>query len=167
MDVAKSGRTTGLTCSSINAVALTVKVDYYKDCAETQPYTTKTFENQIGIGGTHFTDSGDSGALVLDASNAQAVGLYFAGGTDGDGNGLSVVNPIGDVLHELSTETGSPLSLVGTNTRAFDCVPALRSRGADGAAVCGACGARSSAGDCRGRCGYAARQWNFGNGGGA
>jgi hypothetical protein len=116
MDVAKSGRTTGLTCSNVDAVALTVKVDYYKDCAETQPYTTKTFQNQIGINGTHFTDSGDSGALVLDASNAQAVGLYFAGGTDGDGNGLSVVNPIGDVLHELSTQAGSPLSLVGTNT---------------------------------------------------
>jgi hypothetical protein len=115
MNVAKSGRTTGLTCSNVDAVALTVKVDYYKDCAETQPYTTKTFENQIGIGGTHFTDSGDSGALVLDASNAQAVGLYFAGGTDGDGNGLSVVNPMGDVLRELSTETGSTLSLVGTN----------------------------------------------------
>ena len=30
--------------------------------------------------------------------------------------GLSVVNPIGDVLRELSTETGSQLSLVGTNT---------------------------------------------------
>jgi hypothetical protein len=116
MNVAKSGRTTGLTCSSVDAVALTVKVDYYKDCAETQPYYTKTFRDQIGIGGTHFTDSGDSGALVLDASNAQAVGLYFAGGTDGDGNGLSVVNPIGDVLHELSTEAGSQLSLVGTNT---------------------------------------------------
>lgn len=116
MDVAKSGRTTGLTCSSIDAVALTVKVDYYKDCAETQPYYTKTYENQIGIGGTHFTDSGDSGALVLDASNAAAVGLYFAGGTDGDGNGLSVVNPIGDVLHELSTQAGSQMSLVGTST---------------------------------------------------
>lgn len=116
MNVVKSGRTTGLTCSNVDAVALTVKVDYYKDCAETQPYTTKTFENQIGIGGTHFTDSGDSGALVLDASNAQAVGLYFAGGTDGDGNGLSVVNPIGDVLRELGTEAGSQLNLVGTNT---------------------------------------------------
>ncbi|HEY1498467.1 MAG TPA: hypothetical protein VGF88_02715 [Acidobacteriaceae bacterium] len=115
MNVAKSGRTTGLTCSTIDAVALTVKVDYYKDCAETQPYYTKTFTDQIGIGGTHFTDSGDSGALVLDAGNAQAVGLYFAGGTDGDGNGLSVVNPIGDVLHALSTESGSQLSLVGTN----------------------------------------------------
>jgi hypothetical protein len=116
MNVVKSGRTTGLTCSNVDAVALTVKVNYYKDCAETQPYTTKTFENQIGIGGTHFTDSGDSGALVLDANNAQAVGLYFAGGTDGDGNGLSVVNPIGDVLRELGTETGSSLSVVGTNT---------------------------------------------------
>jgi len=116
MDVAKSGRTTGLTCSNVDAVALTVKVDYYKDCAETQPYYTKTYSNQIGIGGTHFTDSGDSGALVVDASNAEAIGLYFAGGTDGDGNGLSVVNPIGDVLSELGSETGSQLSLVGTST---------------------------------------------------
>jgi hypothetical protein len=116
MEVAKSGRTTGVTCSSIEAVALTVKVDYYKDCAETQPYSTKTFTNQIGIGGAHFTDSGDSGALVLDASNAEAVGLYFAGGTDGDGHGFSVANPIGDVLHELGTQAGSQLNLVGTNT---------------------------------------------------
>lgn len=114
MNVAKSGRTTGLTCSSIDAVDLTVKVDYYKDCAETQPYTTKTYTNQIGIGGAHFTDSGDSGALVLDASNSEAIGLYFAGGTDGDGHGLSVANPISDVLNELGTQVGSSLSLVGT-----------------------------------------------------
>jgi hypothetical protein len=116
MDVAKSGRTTGLTCSSIEAVALTVKVDYYKDCAETQPWTTKIFSNQIGIGGVHFTDSGDSGSLVVDASNSEAVGLYFAGGTDGDGHGLSIANPIGDVLNELGNETGSKLSIVGTST---------------------------------------------------
>lgn len=116
MSVVKSGRTTGLTCSSIDAVSLTVKVDYYKDCAETQPYTTKIFTNQIGIGGAHFTDSGDSGALVLDASNAEPIGLYFAGGTDGDGHGLSLANPIGDVLHELGAQAGSRLSIVGTTT---------------------------------------------------
>jgi hypothetical protein len=116
MDVAKSGRTTGLTCSNIDAVALTVKIDYYKDCAETEPYTTKTYTNQIGISGSHFTDSGDSGALVLDAANSQAIGLYFAGGTDGDGHGLSVANPIGDVLNALSTAAGSRMSLVGTST---------------------------------------------------
>jgi hypothetical protein len=116
MDVAKSGRTTGLTCSNIDAVALAVKIDYFKDCAETQPYSTKTYTNQIGISGSHFTDSGDSGALVLDAANSQAIGLYFAGGTDGDGHGLSVANPIGDVLGELSAEAGSRMSLVGTAT---------------------------------------------------
>ena len=116
MQVAKSGRTTGLTCSTIRAVALTVKIDYYKDCAETEPYTTKTYTNQIGIGGSHFTDSGDSGALVLDAANSQAIGLYFAGGTDGDGHGLSVANPIGDVLSELSAQAGSRMRLVGTTT---------------------------------------------------
>lgn len=116
MSVVKSGRTTGLTCSSIDAVSLTVKVDYYKDCAETQPYTTKVFTDQIGIGGAHFTDSGDSGALVLDAGNAEPIGLYFAGGTDGDGHGLSLANPMGDVLHELGAQAGSRMSVVGTST---------------------------------------------------
>jgi hypothetical protein len=41
--VAKSGRTTGLTCGGISAIDLDVKVDYYLDCAETRPYLTKTF----------------------------------------------------------------------------------------------------------------------------
>jgi hypothetical protein len=116
IELAKSGRTTGLTCSTVESVDLSVKVDYFKDCAETQPYSTKTFTNQIGIAGDRFSDSGDSGALVVDAGNAQPVGLFFAGGTDGNGNGLSVANPIGDVLRELGTQAGSSLSIVGTNT---------------------------------------------------
>lgn len=114
--VVKSGRTTGLTCSHIGAIDLTVKVNYYKDCAETQPYSTKVFHHQIAIEGAHFTDSGDSGALVLDARNAKAIGLYFAGGTNGDGEALSLVNPIRDVLHELGVALGSPLQLVGVKT---------------------------------------------------
>ncbi len=114
--VVKSGRTTGLTCSRIGAIDLTVKVNYYKDCAETQPYSTKIFHHQIAIEGAHFTDSGDSGALVLDARNAKAIGLYFAGGTNGDGQALSLVNPIRDVLSELGAAIGSPLQIVGTKT---------------------------------------------------
>jgi hypothetical protein len=112
--VVKSGRTTGLTCSHISAVDLTVRVNYYKDCAETQPYESRLFHGQIAIEGAHFTDSGDSGALVLDATNAKAIGMYFAGGTNGDGDTLSLVNPIHDVLSELGREVGSPLHLVGT-----------------------------------------------------
>jgi hypothetical protein len=114
--LAKSGRTTGLTCSTVAAVDLSVKVDYFKDCAETQPYYTKTFTNQIGIAGDRFSDSGDSGALVVDAANAEPVGLFFAGGTDGQGNGLSIANPIGDVLRELGEQAGSSMTVAGTAT---------------------------------------------------
>jgi hypothetical protein len=114
--VVKSGRTTGLTCSTVESINLAVKVDYYKDCAETQPYYTKMFTGQIGIAGNSFSDSGDSGSLILDAANAQAVGLFYAGGTDGDGNGLSVANPIADVLTELGNQAGSKLSIVGSKT---------------------------------------------------
>ena len=114
IQLVKSGRTTGLTCSSVDSVDLSVRVNYFKDCAETQPYYTKTFTNQIGIAGDKFSDSGDSGALVVDASNAQPVGLLFSGGTDGSGTGLSVANPISDVLQELGSATGSRLTVVGT-----------------------------------------------------
>jgi hypothetical protein len=101
LHVVKSGRTTGLTCSTVNTVDLSVQVDYYYDCAETQPYYTKTYVNQIGMPGASFADSGDSGALVLDASNAQPVGLFFASGADDSNHGFSVANPIQDVLSEL------------------------------------------------------------------
>jgi hypothetical protein len=102
MRVVKSGRTTGLTCSTVNTVNLSVQVDYYYDCAETRPYYTKTYVNQIGMPGASFADSGDSGALVLDAGNAQPVGLFFASGADDSNHGFSVANPIQDVLSELS-----------------------------------------------------------------
>lgn len=113
--LAKSGRTTGLTCSTVAAVDMSVKVDYFKDCAETEPYLTKIFTGQIGIAGARFSDSGDSGALVVNAANAEPVGLFFAGGTDGAGHGLSIANPIGDVLSELDAESGEHLSIVGTS----------------------------------------------------
>jgi hypothetical protein len=48
--VAKSGRTTGLTCASVSALDLDVTVDYYLDCAETKPYLTKTYTNQLAGG---------------------------------------------------------------------------------------------------------------------
>ncbi len=99
--VVKSGRTTGLTCSTVNTVNLSVQVDYYYDCAETKPYYTKTYVNQIGMPGASFADSGDSGALVMDAANAEPVGLFFASGADDSNHGFSVANPIQDVLNEL------------------------------------------------------------------
>lgn len=122
--VVKSGRTTGLTCSTVDAVDLTVQVDYYYDCAETQPYYTKTYSNQIGIPGAGFADSGDSGALVLDAGNAEPIGLLFSHGSSSSAGGFSVINPIQDVLSELGDESvsgGRRFKVVGGGRHPIHC----------------------------------------------
>jgi hypothetical protein len=124
LTIAKSGRTTGLTCGAITAVNVDVTVDYYNDCAETKPYITKTFTNQIGLTGSAFSDAGDSGALVVDASNAEPVGLYFTGGVDMAGTSQAVASPASDVLSELSTLTGNGItySYVGGADHAVSCL---------------------------------------------
>jgi len=106
LTVAKSGRTTGLTCAGVSALSLDVKVDYYQDCAETKPYLTKTYSNQLAISGNQFSDAGDSGALLVDAANAEPVGLFFAGGIDSFGVGQGIASPAPDVLSELSAQLG-------------------------------------------------------------
>jgi len=104
MMVAKSGRTTGLTCAAVSAINVDVTVDYFTDCAETAHSMTKTFTNQIAIAGASFSDAGDSGALVVDAANAEPVGLFFAGGTDTNGVEHAIANPASDVLAELDNQ---------------------------------------------------------------
>jgi hypothetical protein len=121
--VAKSGRTTGLTCGGVSAVSVDVSVDYYRDCAETRPYLTKTFTNQIGLSGDRWSDAGDSGALVVDVENAEPVGLYFAGGTDASGVGQGMANPASDVLSELGAEAGGTnYTFVGGSDHAVSCL---------------------------------------------
>ena len=124
MKVAKSGRTTGLTCGGVSAVDLDVSVDYFSDCAETQPYTTKVFTNQVGISGDRLSDAGDSGALVVDTANAEPVGLFFAGGTDAAGVGQGVANPAPEVLNELSAAAGNgaSFSFVGGPDHGVSCL---------------------------------------------
>ena len=107
LTVAKSGRTTGLTCAGVSALSLDVTVDYYLDCAETKPYLTKTFTNQLAISGNAFTDAGDSGSLIVDITNAEPVGLYFTGGTDASGVSQGVASPAPDVLTELDSQIGA------------------------------------------------------------
>jgi hypothetical protein len=104
MMVAKSGRTTGLTCAPVSAVDVDVLVDYFADCAETAHLMTKRFTNQIAISGTNFSDAGDSGALVVDSSNAEPVGLFFAGGTDVSGVEEAIANPAPEVLSTLDQQ---------------------------------------------------------------
>ncbi len=122
MTVAKSGRTTGLTCATVSAVSLDVSVDYYTDCAETKHYLSKLYTNQIAVSGNQFSDAGDSGSLVVDTSNAEPVGLFFAGGVDSTGVSIGVANPAQDVLSELGASGNTTYTFVGTADHAVSCL---------------------------------------------
>ena len=139
LTVAKSGRTTGLTCGAITAVNVDVTVDYYDDCAETKSYLTKTFTNQIGLTGNAFSDAGDSGALVVDVTNAEPVGLYFTGGMDATGTSQAVASPANDVLSELAalTGNGATYSFVGGADHPVSCLELWRRNGSDGSLCTG------------------------------
>jgi hypothetical protein len=122
--VAKSGRTTGLTCGSVTALDVDISVDYYRDCAETTPYLTKLFTGQVTVSGDHFSDAGDSGALIVDAANAEPVGLLFAGGIDVSGVSQVMANPATEVLNELAGQTGggTSFSFIGTADHKVSCL---------------------------------------------
>ena len=97
--VKKSGRTTGLTRSTISDINVSVNVGYSDECAGNS--YTKSYTGQIFIAnsGSKFLNSGDSGSLMVEdiTTNPRAVGLLFAGG-----GGIAVANPIGAVLSHLN-----------------------------------------------------------------
>ena len=122
MTVAKSGRTTGLTCANISAVNLSVQVSYFTNCEETAPYLTKTYSNQIAVEANQFSDAGDSGSLVVDSTDAEPVGLFFAGGETNTGVGEGIANPVSAVLAELGTLEGTSYTFVGTTDHPVECL---------------------------------------------
>ncbi len=127
ISVAKSGRTTGLTCTTVDAIDASVKVSYYKDAAETQFYVSKTYSNQIGMPGNYFSDAGDSGSLVVDTANAQPVALFYAGSTGtATEPGESFAQPIGEVLTQLAqysqAPSGTTFSIVGGSPHTVSCL---------------------------------------------
>ncbi len=102
---------------------MNIQVGYFKDCAETEPYFTKIYTNQIGVEGDQFSDAGDSGSLLVDASNGEPVGLFFAGGTvPGTNESLGIANPVSAVLSELGTQEGTSYTFVGTTDHPVSCL---------------------------------------------
>ena len=90
--VAKSGRSTGLTCSTVMSINTTASVQYQKGCG-TGTMFSETFTNQVDVAGGSFSAPGDSGSLIVTQSTADPVALLFAG-SDAD----SVGNPVSAVL---------------------------------------------------------------------
>ena len=101
MEVAKLGRTTGLTRGKVTAF----EVD---DVAVEFDVGVLTFNGQIEIEGAEddaFSAGGDSGSLIV-GNDRRAVALLFAGGDQGgsNGQGLTYANPIHDVLDQLDLQ---------------------------------------------------------------
>jgi hypothetical protein len=91
MSVIKTGRTTGTNTSSVTLLNATVSIAYNTSKG---PRNAR-FSGQVIC--DPFSQGGDSGALVIDQSSNQAVGLLFAG------SGLaSIFTPISVVLDALN-----------------------------------------------------------------
>ncbi|MDP9146729.1 MAG: hypothetical protein M3N22_03660, partial [Acidobacteriota bacterium] len=105
--VAKSGRSTGLTCSTIEATNISTSVDYTMNCDGTGTKFTVPYTNQIGVIGGDFSAEGDSGSLIVTQADANPVALLYAG-SDKD----SVGNPVSDVLNFFASGS-SNMTFVG------------------------------------------------------
>jgi hypothetical protein len=112
--VGKSGRTSGLTCSTIASVSTTVSIDYDGTCGDTAPAFASYFTGQVVINGGSFSSGGDSGSLVVDTATARPVALLY-GGSPTD----TVANPIQDVVTAFGAN--SPLSIVGGPDHPVSC----------------------------------------------
>jgi len=108
--VAKSGRSTGLTCSAIFSTSTSVSVEYQKGCGTGNTFKV-SYTNQIDITNNGFSAEGDSGSLIVTQDSAEAVALLFAGSASD-----VVGNPIADVLNGLADPNNAQSKpvLVGT-----------------------------------------------------
>jgi hypothetical protein len=106
--VAKSGRTTGLTCSTVATTNLSTSVSYQTQCNGGTSFSV-TYKNQIAVAGSGFSAGGDSGSLIVDQLTADPVALLY-GGSDTE----TVGNPVGEVLTALADQQGNQPSFVGS-----------------------------------------------------
>lgn len=117
----KSGRTTGLTHSTISYVGVNVTVRYDGGRAY--------FTDQFFVSRGDFSAGGDSGSLIVtDDAAANPVGLLFAGSSSD-----TIANPIHSVLTQLGSELNATLSF-GTSNDAgtFELAPPTDGGGGGG-----------------------------------
>ena len=123
--VSKSGRTTGLTCSTINSINADIQVDYDASCGGAKAFTA-IFKGQVMISGGSFSGPGDSGSLVVTTDTARPVALLYGGN-----NVSTVANPLLDTLDSKGlpapgvisalSNTSGPLTIVGGPDHAVSC----------------------------------------------
>jgi hypothetical protein len=107
LGVAKSGRTTGLTCGTVQSVNTTVNVQYQQGCNKGKKFVI-TYTNQVVVGGSGFSAGGDSGSLIVTQGNASPTALLYAGSST-----TTIGNPVQDVVNALS-DIGYTVSFVAS-----------------------------------------------------
>jgi hypothetical protein len=127
MAVAKSGRTTGLTCSTISSTNADIVIAYETSCGTNVTSFNATFRGQVVINGGSFSGAGDSGSLVVSSINARPVALLYGGSTVD-----TVANPLQDTIDSLghsapgvltAFNNGSALNIVGGGDHSVSCAP--------------------------------------------
>ena len=108
--VAKSGRTTGLTCAAIASVSTNVKVQYQRGCGKGKKFTV-LYLNQVLVNSSSFSAGGDSGSLIVTADTVQPIALLFAGSST-----TTIGNRISDVTSALGVSFVGPASTTATFT---------------------------------------------------
>ncbi len=116
--VSKSGRTTGLTCSTVGSINTSVQVAYETSCGSNVTAFNATYTNQVVINGGTFSAGGDSGSLVVTTATARPVALLYGGSTND-----TVANPIQDVINAFSPSVPNTLTIVGGADHAVSCAP--------------------------------------------
>lgn len=114
--VAKSGRSTGLTCTTqpaaIETLLLTASIQFQKGCGSGATFSA-TFTDLVDIHDSAFSAEGDSGSMIVTQDTADPVALLLASSdTDTLGNSIS------DVLPALADPTTGeqPVFVGATNT---------------------------------------------------
>jgi hypothetical protein len=107
--VAKSGRTTGLTCSTITSISTDVSVQYQLNCNAGRKFFV-SYTDQVIVAGAPFSAGGDSGSLIVSSDTAQPVALLYAGSST-----TTIGNPVQDVIAALG------VSFVGGRAHSVSC----------------------------------------------
>jgi len=107
--VAKSRRTTGLTCATIGSINTNVRVQYQKGCNSGRKFFI-TYTNQVAINSSSFSAGGDSGSLIVTSDTAEPIALLYAG---------SSTTTIGNRISDVTTALG--VSFVGGGTHGVTC----------------------------------------------
>jgi hypothetical protein len=114
--VAKSGRSSGLTCSTLQSINTQVSVDYKSACNGAVAFTA-LYNNQLIINGGTFSAAGDSGSLIVTSDTARPVGLLYGGNST-----TTAANPIQDVFTAFTNGSGTP-TIVGGADHSVSCAP--------------------------------------------